>query len=167
MTIYSKQYFYVLIVTENYWPVISYIILSQLSLSTKNVVGVGFDVWVLTKKSEVRFLRFPYRFSSFQIENVILHYIFEFHLLTFLIFLLMVGTPSDLYRLYLLFITFLKIDLMLAMINVMTSGKGLINIGIPLVFDIINIVTLAAFVVFGWLGVRDCQFRRFITLNFR
>jgi hypothetical protein len=59
-----------------------------------------------------------------------------------------------LYRLYLLFLTVLKFDLMLAIINTLTSGPALINKGVPLVLDVLNIIITALFFVFGWLGMK-------------
>lgn len=60
---------------------------------------------------------------------------------------------QELYQRYLIFMAFLKFDLMFTIINTLISDRGIFNRGLPLAFDILNIAAIALFFVFGWLGV--------------
>jgi hypothetical protein len=60
---------------------------------------------------------------------------------------------QELYQRYLIFMAFLKFDLMFTIINTLISDRGIFNRGLSLTFDILNIAASALFFVFGWLGV--------------
>jgi hypothetical protein len=58
------------------------------------------------------------------------------------------------YKRFLIFITLLKFDLMFALINILTSGKGVYNTGWNLALDIIAGVIMLLFFFLGWKGMK-------------